>query len=472
MKPTDHRTNTEYSNHVTDTIAAVSTPHGEGGIGVVRLSGPQAVTIAERLFLSANREAAFALQSRRLYYGHIRHPETGEAVDEVLLSVMRAPHSYTREDVVEISGHGGPAPLRAILTLALTAGARLAEPGEFTQRAFLNGRIDLTQAEAVLDTIRARTDAGLRAAQQVLAGQLGGRVRALRLRLVSLLSALEVAIDYADEDITELSPEEMRLEIEAILAQTRELIASHARGKLLRDGAGTTIVGRPNTGKSSLLNALLGENRAIVTDVPGTTRDTIEEQIDLGGVPLRLIDTAGIRHTEHAVERIGVERSRASLETADLILLVLDRSAPLTDDDRELLRQLCGRPVVIILNKADLPAQISAEQVTAMLPAPLVEISTLTGSGICELKDRLRTMLLGPDVATEPVALANLRQCAVAERAALSLEQALETLDAGGGEELLAVDLMAAASALGEITGDDVREEVIRDLFARFCVGK
>jgi tRNA modification GTPase len=453
---------------ITDTIAAVSTPSGEGGIGVVRLSGPAAVAIATILF----RPAPPQFHPRRLYYGHIQHPETGEPVDEVLLSVMPAPHSYTREDVVEISGHGGPTPLRAILTLVLAAGARLAEPGEFTQRAFLNGRIDLTQAEAVLDTIRARTDAGLRAAQQVLAGQLGGRVRALRLRLIRLLAALEVAIDYADEEITELTPAEIRLEIEEILAATRELIASHARGKLLRDGAGTVIIGCPNTGKSSLLNALLGENRAIVTDIPGTTRDIIEEQIDLGGVPLRLVDTAGIRDTDHAVERIGVERSRASLETADLVLLVIDRSAPLTDDDRELLRLLAGRPVVIILNKADLPAQVTPEQVAAQLPAPVVEISALTGEGIPLLETRLRALLLGSEVVAEPVALATLRQRAVAEHAAQSLAQTLATLDNGGGEELLAVDLMAAASALGEITGDDVREEVIHDIFTRFCVGK
>lgn len=452
------------------TIAAVSTPAGEGGIGVIRLSGPEAIPIALRLFRRADGTALAHPEPFKLHYGHIRQPDTGEVVDEVLMSVMPAPRSYTREDVAEISAHGGPAPLRAILSLIITEGARLAAPGEFTQRAFLNGRIDLTQAEAVLDTIRARTDAGLRTAQTVLGGELGRRVRALRERLVELLSSLEAAIDYADEDLTFLTPEQIREVIAECRAEVAELISSHARGKLLREGAGTVIIGRPNTGKSSLLNALLGEARAIVTPVPGTTRDVIEEQIDLAGVPLRLIDTAGIRHTEDAVERIGVERSRASLERADLALLVLDRSQPLQEEDRELLALVRERPAIVILNKADLPAAISHEDIG--LDAPVVELSAATGAGLPQLEAAMRDLLLGPAVQSESPALANLRQREAAERAAAALEQAARSADAGASEELLAVDLMAAAAALGEITGEDVREDVIQSLFARFCVGK
>ncbi len=453
-----------------NTIAAVSTPPGEGGIGVIRLSGPDAVAIACRLFRRADGTALDNPEPFRQYYGHVVDPDRAEIVDEVLLSVMRAPRSYTREDMAEISGHGGPAPLRALLALACAHGARLAQPGEFTQRAFLNGRIDLTQAEAVLDTVRARTDAGLRAAQHLLHGELGRRVRGLRARIVALLASLEVAIDYADEDITFLTPTEIAAEIAALRAETTVLLASHHRGKLLREGAGTAIIGRPNTGKSSLLNALLGEARAIVTATPGTTRDVIEEQIDLAGVPLRLLDTAGIRHTDDEIERLGVERSRGAQQAADLLLLVLDRSLPLQTEDCELLDALPGRPAVVVLNKADLPARITPEEIDAALP--VVELSAVTGIGLPRLEAVLRELLLGGTVASDSPALANQRQRDAAERAAGALDQAAATLAAGGTEELLAVDLMAAAHALGELTGDDVREEVIHELFAHFCVGK
>jgi tRNA modification GTPase len=457
----DHRTD-DTRISPTDTIAAISTPPGEGGIGVIRLSGPDAVAIARRLFRPAFDPAPY-----RLHYGHVVD-ETG-VVDEVLLSVMRAPRSYTREDVVEISAHGGPVPLRRILALVLAAGARLARPGEFTERAFLNGRIDLTQAEAVLDTIRARTDAGLRAAQAALGGALGGRVRALRGRLVALLASLEAAIDYADEDLTFLAPAEIADELESIAADLTDLVASHDRGKLLREGAATVIIGRPNTGKSSLLNALLGEARAIVTDVPGTTRDVIEEQIDLHGVPLRLVDTAGIRHTEDAVERIGVARSRAALEGADLVLLVLDASAPLTPEDAALLAEVRARPAIAVLNKADLPAVLTPAEIAGV---PTVALSALTGAGLSDLHDAFARLLFGGAVAAEAPALANLRQRDAAMRAADAVRHTLATVAAGGSEELIAVDVMAAAAALADITGDDIREQVIHDLFARFCVGK
>jgi tRNA modification GTPase len=462
----DHRT--DHAFQTTDTIAALSTPTGEGGIGILRLSGPGAIPIALSVFRRADGSPLTDPAPFRQYYGHIHHPETGEVVDEVLLSVMRAPRSYTREAMAEISAHGGALPLREILALLCRAGARLAQPGEFTERAFLNGRIDLTQAEAVLDTIRASTDAGLRAAQRVLRGDLGTRVRALRERLIALLASLEVAIDYADEDITFLSPAEIAVEIAAIRGDAEALLASHRQGRLLRDGAATAIIGRPNTGKSSLLNVLLGEARAIVTEVPGTTRDVIEEQIDIDGVPLRLIDTAGIRHTEDVVERLGVARSRAALEEADLILLVLDQSMPLTDEDSALIAQVQGRPVITVLNKADLPARVVADD----FAVPRVVLSTKSGEGIPLLRETITTLLLGGAVTTAAPMLSSLRQRDAAERAVQALAQALMTLHAGGTEELLAVDLMAAAAALGELTGDDVREEVIRDLFSRFCVGK
>lgn len=456
----------------TDTIAALSTPPGEGGIGIIRLSGAQSIDIALRLFYRVDGATLLTPQSHRQYYGEIRDPISGERVDEVLLCVMRAPRSYTCEDVVEISGHGGPIPLRKILSLVSHAGARLALPGEFTQRAFLRGRIDLTQAEAVLDTIRARSDAGLRAAQRHLRGEIGRQVCALRGRLIALLSTLEASIDFAEEGLLLPQPEELRAEMLDIRTQVAAMIASQSRGRVLREGAHTVIIGRPNTGKSSLLNALLGEARAIVTDIPGTTRDTIEEQMELAGIPLRLLDTAGIHPTDDPVEMMGVARSRESLATADLLLLVLDRAEPLTPDDEHLLSEITNRTGIILLNKADLPAAFSIQALHARVTAPILEISALRGTGLAELTTLMHDLLLGGEVTVESPTLANARQREAAERAATDIDHALLTLTNGGSEELLAVDLMAATSALGDITGDDPREEIIHEIFARFCIGK
>ncbi len=456
---------TEQHGYNMETIAAISTASGEGGIGIIRLSGPRAIAIALTAFRRADGTPLADPTPFRQYYGAIHRPESGEVIDEVLLSVMPAPRSYTREDVAEISAHGGPVPLREMLALVCAAGARIARPGEFTERAFLNGRIDLTQAEAVLDTIRARTDAGLRAAQRVLRGELAQRVRILRDRIISLMASLEVAIDYADEDITELTPAGIRAELDELRAGVGELLASHRQGRLLRDGAATAIIGRPNTGKSSLLNALLGEARAIVTAIPGTTRDLIEEQVEVAGVPLRLIDTAGIRPTDDPIEQLGVARSRAALEEADIILLVLDGAEPLTDEDRTLLALIRDRPAIIVRNKADLPPRVEVDASAAV-------ISATTGAGIPLLRQAIADLLLGGGATASSPMLTTLRQREATERAAVALDQAWATLDAGSTEELLAIDLMAAAQALNELLGDDIREEVIRDLFARFCIGK
>lgn len=458
--------------HTCDTIAAVSTPPGEGGIGVIRLSGPDAIPLALRLFRRKRGAALAVPRPFRQYYGHIVHPDNGTIIDEVLLAVMRAPRSYTCEDMAEISAHGGSASLRAILHLVCAAGARLAHPGEFTQRAFLNGRLDLTQAEAVLDTIRARTDAGLRAAQQRLAGTLGTRIAALRARLITLLASLEVALDYADEDLTFLTPAEIADALTALRGDVAALLASYTRGRILRDGASTAILGRTNTGKSSLLNALVGEARAIVTAIPGTTRDLIEEQLDLDGVPLRLVDTAGIRDTQDPVERIGVERSHATRAQADLVLLVLDRAQPLTPDDHALLALVAEQPVIIVLNKSDLPAVTTPDTISALRgDVPVLEISAATGAGLDALRAAIREQVLG-EVTSETPMLASARQREAAERADAALAQASAILAAGGTEELIAVDVMAAATALGEITGDTVGDAVIQEIFARFCLGK
>ncbi len=455
-----------------ETIAALSTPSGEGGIGVIRISGTLAVEIALQLFRLADGSALVNPISHRLYYGNIVNPADGAIVDEVLLSVMRAPHSYTRENVVEISAHGGREPLREILKLLFRLGVTPAAAGEFTQRAYLNGRIDLTQAEAVMDTIRAHTDAGLRAAQTRLAGALGLQVRELRGRIICLLASIEAAIDFAEEDITFLTPEEIFTELTALFAEVNMLAESYTRGKLLREGAVLALIGRTNTGKSSLLNALLGEARAIVTDVPGTTRDVIEEGYDLGGIPVRLVDTAGIRHTHDVVEKIGVERSRESLASADLILLVCDGSQALNEEDLHLLEQVQQRPHLLVVNKSDMPVVLTDEVLGAYDNAPMVNVSALTGAGLEQLQTMLRQLLLGDAIIVSTPALATERQHDAARRSAAALERTLATLADGGTEELLAVDLREAATALGEITGDDTGEEVIAEIFSRFCVGK
>jgi tRNA modification GTPase len=476
-----------------DTIAAISTPPGEGGIGIVRLSGPDSVAMALRLFQRRNGRPLADPTPGRLYHGDLRDPADGALVDEVLLAVQHGPRSYTGEDTAEISAHGGPHVLRCILALALTAGARLAEPGEFTRRAFENGRLDLAQAEAVLDIIRARSDAGLRAAEEALRTGAGADVHEARGHLITLLATLEAALDFAEEDIHFLEPEEVAAELVALHGELTALVASHRRGKLLREGAATVIVGRPNTGKSSLLNALLREERAIVTEVPGTTRDVIEETIAVGGVPLRLLDTAGIRDTHDLVERHGVKRSRAALARADLVLLVLDASQPLTADDQQLLALISERPAVIVLNKADLPAVVTSDAIVGrtLLSAhpPIISLSALTGDGIPLLEKAIHALLLGPggppptaataredagppSVSWESAGLANLRRRDAAARALDAVAQAQATLAAGGTEDLLAVDLRTAADALGEITGETVTDDVLESIFSRFCIGK
>lgn len=456
-----------------ETIAAVSTPTGEGGIGIIRISGISAITIGCLLFRRADGKPLERPQSHRQYYGWIADPRTGDPIDEVLFCVMRAPRSYTCEDVVEISGHGGVAPLQAILRLCLSYGARLATPGEFTRRAFLHGRLDLTQAEAVLNTIQARTEAGLRVAQRQLQGEVGQIVSALRERLITLLASLEASIDFADEDLAFLTRDEIHHEVCEIAGEIDLLIASYHAGRLLREGAQVTIIGRPNTGKSSLLNALLGESRAIVTDIPGTTRDTIEAECNLEGLPLRIIDTAGIHPTEDQIEKIGIERSHLSSAQADLLLLVLDGASFLTAEDITLLDMVRERSVVIVINKNDLPPAIDEVVLLAQTGnARIVHLSATRGSGIRELRQQMSAMLLGSALLLETPMLVNLRQWEAAQSAASALVRCLETMKEGGTEELLAVDLMTAASALGEITGVAISEEIINELFARFCLGK
>ena len=442
-----------------DTIAAISTALGESGIGIVRLSGPDALAIAREVF---DRP----LSNRRLVYGHITDPETDEVVDEVLVAYMEAPHTYTREDIVEINCHGGSVPLQRILGLVLRYGARMANPGEFTLRAFLNGRIDLAQAESVLDVVRAKTAASLRVAVQGLGGRFSHSLKQLRGQLMEVLAYLTARIDFPEDEIEE---QEITPTLESACQRLNELISSAEAGAVYRQGVRTAIVGRTNVGKSSLLNCLLRQSRAIVTPVPGTTRDTLEEVVNLKGVPFVLVDTAGIVQSKDLVESLGVERSRRAIEQADFVLLVIDTSEPLKDSDREITDLLSGKEAVVAANKKDLPPQAELDG----LPWPQVSTSALTGEGLEELEQRMVDTVLGGRVFTSDALLvSNPRHKSALERAQGHLEQALSSIEARMPDDFVTIDLTAALNALGEITGETVTEELLETIFSNFCVGK
>jgi tRNA modification GTPase len=454
----------------TDTIVAIATPLGEGGIGVVRLSGPAAIPIGARLFRSASGADPATFASHTVHLGRTVEPETGETIDVALFTPFRAPRSYTGEDVVEISGHGSNRALLRLVEAALREGARLAEPGEFTRRAFLSGRMDLAEAEAVADLIRARTDAALRVATRQLEGRLSRAIHAIRADLIAMLAEIEAAIDFPD-DVEPPATAELAERLRGAGEAAGRLLATADAGRLFREGAAVVIAGRPNVGKSSLLNALLRESRAIVTEVPGTTRDAIEEALNVRGIPLRAIDTAGLRETADRVERIGVERTHLEIESADLVLWVLDLSEPATAEDRRIRALLRGRPTLVVANKADLPPRLDL----AGLIEPRMEVLRTvapTGQGIESLEDAIAGRLLGASVSSEDVLVSNARHRSRLETAAAALRQAEATIVAGFEQAMVAVDLKIAAEALGEITGETVTEATITEIFARFCVGK
>lgn len=450
-----------------DTIAAISTPIGEGGIGIVRLSGPQAKDILAQVFVPAAAGVS-APQSHRMAYGHVKDPASGVVLDEVLALWMRAPHTYTRQEVVEVHCHGGIVPLRHVLELVLRCGARLAQPGEFTLRAFLNGRIDLAQAEAVLDIVQAKTDASLRVALQQLDGQTSSQVKQVRSALVEALAYVQAALDFPEDEIP-------ALDLASRLAQARQqiqaLIAQANQGLVYRQGVRTAIVGRPNVGKSSLLNALLRSDRAIVTPVPGTTRDTLEETLNLRGIPLCLVDTAGITESTDLIEALGVERSRHALQQADLVLAVIDGSEPLQPEDLAIAGSLGKRSVILVVNKVDLPA-VAAEH--ALLPnARHVHVSALTGAGLPLLEEAIVQAIFSGQVQSSDLpVVSNPRHCAILRHALEHVVAAESMAQTDGEADLLAIDLTAAVSALGEITGETVDEDLLEAIFSSFCVGK
>jgi tRNA modification GTPase len=452
----------------TDTIAAIATPPGEGGIGIVRVSGSAAFPIAERLF---RRRGRTPLQSHRAYFGAIVDPATGETLDHALLLPFRAPHSYTGEDVVEFHCHGSPYLLRRVLELVWREGARPAEPGEFTLRAFLNGKLDLAQAEAVADLIRARSEAQLRSALALHEGKLSQQVQALSDDLLRLLATVEAHIDFSEE-LGELDPHALIPDLLHLLQRLDALLQGARAGRILREGARVAIVGRPNVGKSSLLNALLGEERAITTDIPGTTRDTLEESLIIGGVPIVILDTAGLRESADVVEQIGIERARRAAERADLILFVYDLTAPDWDADRALLETLPAHaPKLLVGNKMDAADPAQVQRACSVFPNSVL-ISALTGAGLDALLEAILTALEVQRIGEETLTLTHQRHIQAVADAKRALEHARDALQHGYSPDLIAVDLRAAWLALGAITGETADETLVQRIFRDFCIGK
>lgn len=456
-----------------DTIAAIATPLGEGGIGIIRVSGPEALQIAKIIFQAKNKNWTNA-GSHRLFYGNIVDRE-GLVVDEVLLSYMKAPHTYTREDVVEINCHGGIVPLRRVLEMVLSCGARLAEPGEFSKRAFLNGRLDLAQVESIIDIIRARTEAGLKLAVSQLKGELSRKIFSLQHRLLGLLAQLEAVVDFPEEGLEESAAVEIMEKSQDLLSEVKQLINGTETGKIYRDGISTVIIGRPNVGKSSLLNAMLREERAIVTEIPGTTRDIIEEIINIRGIPLKIIDTAGLRETEDVVEKIGVARTKENINRADLVLLVLDAARGLTDADRSIIESIGEKKSIILINKVDLEViKIEKKEVERLAPgSPLIWISAEQGTGLSELEDKIVNMVLGGQAtASDTVLVASVRHKQALEKAASHLVEAINGLSENVPLDMVSIDIRSAWEDLGEITGTTSTEELLDRIFADFCIGK
>lgn len=453
-----------------DTIAAIATPPGEGGLAVIRVSGPDAEKIALRIFTRANNRNG-KLRSHTLYHGKITDPKDSQAIDEVLLTIMRKPRSYTGEDIVEVHCHGGNFLVRQILALMLTQGARQAEPGEFTKRAFLNGRVDLAQAEAVLDLIRARTAKGAQLALNQASGELSKYVGELREELLDILVQLEAAIDFPEEEIELLQRHHLIQKITGLVTKINAISDSYDWGRLFREGATVCICGRPNVGKSSLLNALLGADRVIVTPIPGTTRDVIEESLTLDGLPVVIWDTAGIRATDDQVEKLGVELSRQHLEKADALIVVIDGSVKLTAEDRELLKITGSKKLVIAVNKNDLQMEVELDSLTTNHQARILETSAKSGAGIECLKKSLRELLVGCEVEP-PITVTNLRHRSELVRSADGLIRAVETLNQGLPPELAAIDLNDAREALEEIIGLVSNDDILERIFVSFCIGK
>lgn len=456
-----------------DTITSISTPMGEGAIGIVRLSGPQAVEIADKLY--KGKHLLNDVPSHTINYGHIIDPESKEVVEEVMVSVLRAPKTFTREDIIEINCHGGILTINRVLELTMTYGARMAEPGEFTKRAFLNGRIDLSQAEAVMDFIRSKTDRASKVAMNQIEGRLSDLIKKQRQSILEILAQVEVNIDYPEyNDVEDATTEFLLEQSKEIKQEINRLLDTGAQGKIMREGLSTVIVGKPNVGKSSMLNNLIQDNKAIVTEVAGTTRDVLEEYVNVRGVPLRLVDTAGIRETEDIVEKIGVERSRKALSQADLILFVLNNNEALTQEDYTIYEVVKNEDVIVIVNKMDLEQNIDINEVKDMIgDTPLIQASMLKQEGIDELEIQIRDLFFGGEVQNQDMTyVSNSRHISLLKQARQTIQDAIDAAESGVPMDMVQIDLTRTWEILGEIIGETASDELIDQLFSQFCLGK
>ena len=457
---------------IDDTIAAIATAPGEGGIGIIRISGEKSLQVAQSIFKSKSGKMIKDYNARTLIYGTVVDNE--KVIDEVLVAYMKGPNSYTAEDVIEINCHGGFISVKKILELILSKGVRLAEAGEFTKRAFLNGRIDLSQAEAIIDVIKSKTDMAHEVAQSQLEGSLAKKIKDLRMNVTEVLAHLEVSIDFAEEDVEEITYQTLEEKALELRNEIKKLYDTAESGKILRDGLKTVIVGKHNVGKSSLLNSILGENRAIVTDIAGTTRDVIEEFVNIKGIPLKIVDTAGIRETEDVVEKIGVEKSRESFSTADLVIMVLDASRKLSEEDMEILESLKNKKTIVLLNKMDLEPQIELEKIEEFVNSEdIIKISALKHQGIEELQDKIEAMVYHGSVKNSSnLMITNSRHKDALFKAYESINDAISAIEQRMPYDFIEVDFKNIWDYLGYINGDTVREDLLDTIFANFCIGK
>lgn len=457
-----------------ETIAAIATNYGEGGISIIRISGDEAKNIAEKLFESKIKKP---LENRRMTYGNIVNPSTGEIVDEVLCVYMKAPHTYTCEDVVEINAHGSVVSQSRILQLVLENGARMAEPGEFTKRAFLNGRLDLSQAEAVIDLIKAKSNKTFDVAMNQLEGVFSTKIKDIRKLLLDILVNVTVNIDYPDEDIEQLTYDKLSLDLIQVEGEIRKLLETSETGRIIREGLDVAIIGKPNVGKSSLMNALLGESRAIVTSIAGTTRDTIQEVVNIGDIPVKLTDTAGIRETEDVIEKIGIEKSKASFNSADLVIFVVDTSTSLDQEDMQIIDLLEGRQAIVLLNKIDLKQDADIEYIKNNLNGVTFIETCLSPEGdmlgLDTIKEKVKELVYGGKVKqNDSVMVTNIRHKRLLEEGLVSVTDAESSTQMMEALELIEIDIRNAYEKLGEIIGEEVNDDIINEVFARFCLGK
>ncbi len=457
-----------------DTIASISTAISSSGIGIIRISGPDALDVIAKVFHPMADKDIRKVASHTLHYGRIISEESGKPIDEVIVSVMKGPASYTKEDVVEVNCHGGVLVTRQVLNVVLMAGCRLAEPGEFTKRAFLNGRIDLSQAEAVMDIINAQTQLSLDASMHQLKGDLSDKIQRIKDGMLELIAHIEASIDYPEYDIDELSFDSVMDKIDGMSGDIKQLSESYDNGRIIKEGIRTVIIGKPNVGKSTLLNALLRDNRAIVTEIPGTTRDVLEEYMNIHGIPIRLMDTAGIRETEDIVEQIGVSKSKERLIEADLVIMVLDASRDLEDDDMEILGLIEDKEAIFLLNKIDLEEKIDRSMLERHVKdSRFIEVSAVNNKGIATLENAVRDMfLIGEIDMDNQVYITNARHKDALDKAAASLDEVNASISSGMPEDCWSIDLKNAYDSLSVVTGESVTEDLIDQIFSQFCLGK